>query len=313
VTPAVIVGAAELAPVRDTGDATELSLSAVIATAALADAGLALHEVDGLLTHPMDVAARLVPSTVAEYLGLQLRYGDSVDLGGATAVGMVWRAAAAIERGMCSACLCITAVPRSRSHVQPGSGPTRRAVDRSPYREFEVPYGNVGATEGYAMIAMRYEHQYGDTAVQRAKIAVAQRANSAGQPKAYFSGVPLTVDDVMCSEVIADPLRKLDSVMPAGGAAAIVVARADLAQAARHPAISVLGAGEAISHKTITYAPSMTDTVIRVSADRAFAAAGVGRGQIGLASIYDCYTSTVLLTLEEAGFCPKGGAARFVD
>lgn len=308
---AAVVGVAELAPVRDTGDATELSLSAEIATAALADAGLGLHELDGLLTHPMDVAARLIPSTVAEYLGLQLRYGESVDLGGASAVGMVWRAAAAIERGMCTACLCITAVPRSRS--QTGGGPTRRAVDRSPYREFEVPYGNIGATEGYAMIAKRYEHEYGDTALQRAKIAVAQRENAAGQPKAYFSGVPLTIDDVMSSETIADPLRKLDSVMPTGGAAAVVVASADLARAARHPAVPVLGAGEAISHKTITYAPSLTDTAIRGCADRAFAAAGVDRGRIGLASIYDCYTSTVLLTLEEAGFCPTGGAAKFVD
>lgn len=306
---AAIIGVAELAPVRDTGDATELSLSAGIATAALADAGLELHEIDGLLTHPMDVAARLVPATVGEYLGLQLSYGESVDLGGASAVGMVWRAAAAIERGMCTAALCITAVPRSRS--QTGGGPTRRAVDRSPWREFDVPYGNIGATEGYAMIAARYEHLYGDTSRQRAKIAVAQRANAAGQPKAYFSGVPLTVDDVMNSEMIADPLRKLDSVMPAGGAAAVVVARADLAR--RHPAVPVLGAGEAISHKTITYAPSLTDTAIRGCADRAFAAAGVDRGRIGLASIYDCYTSTVLLTLEEAGFCPTGGAAKFVD
>jgi acetyl-CoA C-acetyltransferase len=92
-----------------------------------------------------------------------------------------------------------------------------------------------------------------------------------------------------------------------------VVARADVAKAARHLAVAVLGAGEAISHKTITYAPSLTDTAIRGCADRAFAAAGVDRGRIGLASIYDCYTSTVLLTLEEAGFCPTGGAAKFVD
>lgn len=308
-TRAAIIGVAELAPVRDTGDATELSLSAGIATAALADAGLELHEIDGLLTHPMDVAARLVPSTVGEYLGLALNYGESVDLGGASAVGMVWRAAAAIERGMCSACLCLTAVPRSRS--QSGGGPTRRAVDRSPWREFDVPYGNIGATEGYAMIAARYEHLHGDTAEARAKIAVAQRANAAGHPKAFFRDVPLTIDDVMASEMIADPLRKLDSVMPAGGAAAVVVARADLAR--RHPPVPVLGAGEAISHKTITYAPSLTDTAIRGCADRAFATAGIDRARIGLASIYDCYTSTVLLTLEEAGFCATGGAATFVD
>ncbi|GAC1533967.1 MAG: hypothetical protein NVS3B1_28450 [Marmoricola sp.] len=125
-----VVGVAELAPVRDTGPETDLSLSAKIGVAALVDAGLKLGDVDGLLTHPMEAAGRFVPSTLSELMGLQLSYGDSVDLGGATAVGMLWRAAAAITSGMCSVCLCITAVPRSSSQ---GGGPTRKAVDRSPY------------------------------------------------------------------------------------------------------------------------------------------------------------------------------------
>ena len=306
-----IIGLSELAPVRDTGNETELSLSAKVGVAALADAGLTIHDVDGLLTHPLNSVSRLVPSTVAEFMGLGLTYGDSVDLGGATAVGMLWRAAAAITSGMCSVCLCITATPRSNAQAQRGA--SRPTVDHSPYREHEVPYGNIGATEGYALIAKRYEFEYGDTARQRAKIAVQQRANAAGQPKAFFSGVPLTEDEVMSSEMIADPLRKLDSVMPTGGAAAVVVARADRIPDSRHPGVPILGAGEAITHKTITYAPSLTDTAIQLSADRAFAAAGVERSNIGLASLYDCYTSTVLLTLEDAGFCAKGEAGKFVD
>jgi acetyl-CoA C-acetyltransferase len=308
-----LVSVAELAPARDTGSASELSLAARIGVAALDDAGVRLQDVDGLLTHPMDTTSRLVPSTLAEFMGLQLSYGDSVDLGGATSVGMLWRAAAAIDSGMCSLCLCITAVPRSRPGAQQTGGPTRNAVDRSPYREHEVPYGNVAATEGYAMVAMRYEHEYGDTARQRAKIAVQQRQNAGRHPKAFFRDVPLSMDEVMASEVIADPLRKLDSVMPAGGAAAVVVARADLARDLAHRPVPILGAGEAISHKSITYAPSLTDTAIRRSAERAFAAAGVRPADVGLASVYDCYTSTVLLTLEDAGFCPKGGAAEFID
>lgn len=311
VPPPSVVGVAELAPVRDTGEETDLTLTASVAVQALADAGLAPGHVDGLLTHPMDTVSRLVPSTVGEYLGLRLGYADSVDLGGATAVGMLWRAAAAISAGMCSVCLCVTAVPRTTSGT--AHGPTRRTVDLSPWREFEVPYGNIGATEGYAMIAMRYEHLYGDTARQRARIAVAQRANAAHQPKAFFSGRPLQIDEVMASEMIADPLRKLDCVLPTGGAAAVVVMRGDLALRAPRPAVPILGAGEAITHKTATFAPSLTDTAIRASADRAFANAGIDRSGIGLASIYDCYTSTVLLTLEDAGFCPKGRAAAFVD
>jgi acetyl-CoA acetyltransferase len=307
----VIVGVAELAPVRDTGEETELSLTAKIGVSALADAGLTIRDVDGLLTHPMNTVSRLVPSTAAEFMGLRLTYGDSVDLGGATAVGMLWRAASAIANGMCSVCLCVTATPRSTA--QATRGPSRTMVDRSPYREHEVPYGNIGATEGYALIAKRYEYEYGDTARQRAKIAVQQRQNAAGQPKAFFSGTPLTEEEVMSSEMIADPLRKLDSVMPTGGAAAVVVARADRVADSSPRGVTILGAGEAITHKTITYAPSLTDTAIRLSADRAFATAGIERGQIGLASLYDCYTSTVLLTLEDAGFCAKGAAGKFVD
>ena len=105
----------------------------------------------------------------------------------------------------------------------------------------------------------------------------------------------------------------MSSGLPPGRPLAVVVARADISRTRPHAPVPILGAGEAITHKTITYAPSLTDTAIRGCADRAFASAGVDRGRIGLASIYDCYTSTVLLTLEEAGFCPTGGAAKFVD
>ncbi len=308
---AAIMGLAEMAPVRHTGATTELSLAATIGVAALADAGLRPDQVDGLLTHPMETAARLIPSTLGEFMGLQLTYGESVDLGGATGVGMLWRAAAAIATGMCSVCLCITAVPR-RATARAVGGPTRQAVDRSPSREFEVPYGNIGATEGYAMIAARYEHEYGPTAMARAKLAVQQRENARGQPKAYFSGIPLSESDVLASEMIADPLRKLEAVLPTGGAAAVVVGASDRAAGGPHPAVTILGAGEAITHKTITYAPSLTDTGIRASTDRAFDMAGIGRAQIGLASLYDCYTITALLTLEDAGFCAKGAAAEFI-
>lgn len=309
---AALVGLAEAAPVRDTGDHTDLSLAAEVGTAAVRDAGLELSDIDGLLTHPMSVVSRLVPSTVAEALGLRLSYADSVDLGGATAAGMVWRAAAAVLSGMCSACLCITAVPRTTDPAVLG-GPSRRMTDRSPAREFEAPYGNVGATEGYAMIAQRYEYEFGPTAVARARIAVAQRANAARHPHAYFRATPLTVADVLGSEMIADPLRKLEMVLPTGGAAAVVVTSRAVAARTPRPPVLVLGAGEAVTHKSITYAPQLTTSAIREAADRAFAMAGVGRAQVGLVSVYDCYTITALMTLEDAGFCAKGAGAAFVD
>lgn len=309
---ASIIGVAELAPARDTGDETELTLASKIGFEALDDAGVVLGDVDGLLIHPLATTGRFVPATLAEFMGLQVSYAESVDLGGATSVGMLWRAASAIASGMCSVCLCVTSVPRSAKDVS-STGTTRRIVDLSPFREFEVPYGNIGATEGYALIARRYEHEFGDTSRARAKVVVQQRMNAHGQPKAYFSDRAVTEEDVLDSEMIADPLRKLEIVMPTGGAAAVVVARREVAERARWRGAHILGAGEAITHKSISYAPNLTDTGIRRSADRAFAMAGIGREEIGLASLYDCYTITVLLTLEDAGFCEKGAAASFVN
>jgi acetyl-CoA acetyltransferase len=307
---AAVVGVAELAPARDTGTATDLSLSALVAADAAADAGLPLSRVDGLLTHPMDSASRFVPSTLAEYLGLRPRYVESVDLGGASAVGMVWRAAAAIAAGRCRACLCITAAARTAGGVAPG--PTRRTIDRSPAREFEVPYGNVGPTEGYAMIATRYEHEFGDTAQARAQLAVAQRRNASAHPKAMFRDIPLTEQDVWDSEMIADPLRKLDCVRPAGGAAAVLVVDAATASSLIHPPVYLRGAAEVVSHKSISGAPELARTAGRDCAHAAFTRAGVSPSQVGLASIYDCYTITVLITLEDAGFCEPGQAAKFI-
>ena len=235
---------------------------------------------------------------------------------------MIWRAVAAIEAGMCKACLCMTGSSRrKRPPPKPTAegGAAKKAStgwnipDRSPFAEFEVPYGNIGANVGYAMIANRYLHEYGATPEQLAKVAVHQRDNACANPDAIFYGQPITVDDVLDSPMVADPLHLLEIVMPAGGAAALVVVGPELAASLGRPAAWLLGAGEQVTHKTVTYAPSLTDTAIQASASRAFAQAGVTPDRIGLASVYDCYTITVLLTLEDSGFCPKGDGGRFIE
>lgn len=185
--------------------------------------------------------------------------------------------------------------------------------DASPYAEFEAPYGATGANFGYAQIAMRYMHEYGVTPQQLAKIAVDQRYNACANPDAIFYGQPITVEDVLSSPVIVDPLHMLEIVMPAAGAAAVVVTSAERAKGLRHSPAYLLGAGERCTHKAITYAPSLTESAIAAAAGAAFRMAGVERKDIGLASIYDCYTITVLLTLEDAGFCAKGKGGRFVE
>ncbi|MFN0027042.1 MAG: thiolase family protein [Acidimicrobiales bacterium] len=321
---AAVTGVAELKPTRWTDDETTIGLFTQVGLQAIADAGLNLADIDGLIAHPMAGLPMLVPSTLIESMGLRCSFAETVDLGGATGAAMVWRAAAAIASGQANAVLCVTASRRKRRSA-PAPG-TRKAgsgtagvggKDTSAWAEFEVPFGNVGANIGYAMIAQRYLHEQQATAEQLAKIAVHQRDNACVNPHAWFYGQPITVSDVLDSPMVADPLHFLEIVMPSAGGAALVVVGPELArkwEAERGgPAAWLLGAGECCTHKTVTYAPSLMDTAIKPAADRAFAQAGVTRSQIGLASLYDCYTITVLVTLEEAGFCGRGEGGRFVE
>lgn len=309
---AAVTGVAERTPTRWTDGETTIDMLAKIAVEAIADAGLQLADIDGLLCHPMGGVPMLVPSTIAEQIGLHVTYAGTVDLGGATGAGMVWRAAAAIHAGQARAVLCVTAARRQRRLAdQPRPRGQTLGRDTSAWAEFEVPFGNVGANVGYAMIANRYLHEHHATPEQLARIAVHQRDNACRNPDAFFHGQPITVDDVLSSPLVADPLHLLEIVMPSAGAAALVVVAPELAPSAPHAAW-LLGAGECVTHKTITYAPSLSETAIRPAADRAFEQAGVTRQQIGLASLYDCYTITVLITLEEAGFCARGGGGEFV-
>ena len=319
---AAVVGVAEKAPQRYTGDETILELLSEVAAGAIADAGFQHTEVDGLIVHPIGGLPGFVPATVAEFLGLQPTFAELVDLGGATGAGMIWRAAAAIQAGMCTTCLCLTGTRRRRRPARSGGEsakeprkprsimPTR---DRSPLAEFDSPYGMVGANVGYAMLATRYTHEFGLTDEQRAKVAVDQRKNANANPDAIFHDQTLTIEDVLASEVICEPLHMLEIVMPAAGAAALLVTSADRAVDAKQKPAWLLGAGESVTHSSLAQAPGLDSTGIGIAARSAFTQAGVQPADIGLASLYDCYTIMVLLTLEAAGFCGPGEAGSFVE
>ena len=306
---AAIVGIGELKPTRYSEGETTISMLAKAGILAIEDSGVPLDEIDGLIVHPMADVGMLAPSTLVEFLGLKVDYAETVDLGGATGAGMAWRAAAAIDEGLCTSCLCLTGARREQRRRMGWGG----MQDRSAYAEFESPYGAIGANFGYAMVAHRYMHEYGVTPEQLAKIAVHQRYNACANPDAIFYGQPISAEDVLSSPVIVDPLHLLEIVMPAAGAAALVITSAEKARTLKNNPAYVLGAGERCTHKAITYAPSLTDTAIGAAAESAFRMAGVRRDQIGLASIYDCYTITVLLSLEDAGFCAKGEGGKFVE
>ena len=321
---AALVGAAQYKPQKYATAPRMFHLDQVadLAGLALADAGLTLQDLDGLVVHgpQFHEAGMFVPAMVAEHLGIRLDFGEVVDLGGASGVGAVWRAAAAIELGLCSAVLCV--IPARMAPTSPHDDHMVQVMKASrfgghstrfgaPEAEMDLPYGHMAQNTGYAMIAQRYAAIHGYDARALARIAVHQRANAQHHPDAMFRGQTLTEDEVLASRMVAEPLRMLEIVMPVAGGAAVIVARNDIARRTRHRPVHVVGCGEHIHSKSPTYAADMLATPIGPASRRAFEMAGVRPADVHMAQIYDCYTITVLLTLEDAGFCAKGQGMAF--
>ncbi|HYA35406.1 MAG TPA: thiolase family protein, partial [Candidatus Binataceae bacterium] len=295
----------KLKPAKEPGDLTALGLMATVSAEAIADAGLEKKDIDGFLVGmPYADPGMIYPTSAAEVLGISPRMLNVVDIGGASPAGMIWRAAAAIDAGMCNAVLCVVADLNRAGDQRPPTVSTQR--------EFEAPYGNIGANCGYALIARRHMYEYGTTAQQMAKVAVDQRANALKNPLATFNDRPLTIADVLNSRMIVDPLHLFEIVSPVSGGAAVIVASPEIAKRAKHPPVWILGAGEYANHSTITYAPSLTTSPVKVAAEAAFKMAGLKPDDMDLVCPYDCYTITVIVTLEDAGFCRKGQGGPFV-
>lgn len=306
---AAIIGFAETKPQKSSGDKTALGIIGEVARDAIADAGLEKKDIDGLLTGiAFGDYSVLWPSVVAEYLRLQPRYFSQVELGGASPAGMVWRAAAAIEAGMCNTVLCV---------VGDTWGNRTLALKPPPFprmdAEFDAPYGLIAANPGYALIARRHMHEFGTTPQQMAKVAVDQRKSACKNPAALFGNKEITIDDVLNSRMIVDPLHLLEIVSPCSGGGAFIVTSAERAKQGPHRPVYLLGAGEAGGHCGITRAPSLTTSLVKPAAETAFKMAGVTPQDMDFVQPYDCYTITVIVTLEDAGFCKKGEGGRFVE
>ena len=309
---AAITGIGEIRPGRVRDGRTIMDVWVDVSRRAMLDAELMPSDIDGLLVgQPFTEAATTWPLIIGEYLQIRPTYGDAVALGGASACAMVWRAAAAIDAGLCSTVLCITGETFGASF----SGRSRRPAQQPqlPHQEYELPYGPHGANSSYAMIAMRHMHEFNTTSRQLAKIAVDQRTNACANPDAVFYGQPLSVDDVLESPIVTDPLHLLEIVMPCVGGAAVVVASPERARGSPHPPAWLLGAGEHSTVSMVSQIHDLTTSPIAVSAPRAFQMAGVTPKDIDLISVYYCYTIMVLMTLEDAGFCPKGRGGPYVE
>ena len=303
-SPVYIVGAAET-PLGKVVDQSELSMVALAAMEALSEAGLRLRDVDAVFTNYMGEEGSV---QLGEYLGLQPRYAESSDMGGASFEFFVHHAIAAIATGRCEVALIAYA---SRQRSRRNRKRSAAALDGSLAAQFETPYGIPFPIGHYALSAARYMHQYGVTPEHLAEIAVAARRWAALNPKAWVRD-PLTIGDVMASPLLCDPLRKLDCCLVTDGGGAIVVARKDRARDAARLPIRVLGAGESHVQWHVAQCPDLTVTPGAASGRDAFAMAGIAPSDVDVFEPYDNFTHAVLLYLEELGFCGKGEAGAFV-
>jgi acetyl-CoA C-acetyltransferase len=275
---------------------------AEVALGALTDAGLSMGDVDGYFC--AGDAPGFGPLSMAEYLGLDnLSYLDSTETGGSSYVIHVGHAAAAIAAGKCRvALITLAGLPRTQGF--------ERGRGESPESGFESPFGPTTVSM-YALAARRHMYEYGTTSAQLAEIKVAASHHASFNPNALLPR-EVTVDEVLESPVISDPLHRLDCCVITDGGGALVVVAPEVARDLPRRTVQVLGHGEAPKHAMNGHV-DLTYTGAKWSGPRAFAEAGVTVADIDYASIYDSFTITVLETIEDLGFCKKGDGGHFVS
>jgi len=299
---AFIAGAYEH-PGRELPDRSIAQIHAEVALGAVADAGLSLSDVDGYFSG--GDAPGLGGLGMADYLGLNVRYMDSSDMGGSVYLSHIGHAAAAIAAGKCSvALITLGGRPRTTSLRAPG-----QLMGSPPEASFEPVMGmNVSAV--YALAAARHMHQFGTTSEQLAEIKVAASVHAQHNESALLRKV-VTVEDVVSSPMVSSPLHRLDCCVVTDGGGALVLVNAEIARSLDRQCVAVLGHGEAIEHTRGGH-QDITVTGAVVSGRDAFAEAGVSPDDIDYVGLYDSFTITVLLALEDLGFCAKGEGGKFV-
>ncbi len=281
---------------------TALELMAEAVHAALADAGLRLDQVDGLLT---GTAMHFLPTlSVAEYLGIRPRFLDGTMIGGASFVEHLIPAALALEAGLCEVALICYG-----SNQRTASG---RLVSGSEPQPYEQPYEPRHPITGYALAAARHMHQYGTTRRQMAEVALAARRWAELNPEA-FARQATSIEEILAARMVNDPISVRDCCLVTDGAGAVVMVRADRADDFPKPPAYLLGAAAATWHRQISAMPDLTVTAAAESGPRAFAMAEVSPQDIDVVQLYDAFTINTILFLEDLGFCRKGEGGAFVE
>lgn len=277
---------------------------------ALAEAGLELQEVDGLFTAGLPTWSPAME--LADYLGIQPRHVNSTDVGGSSFEFQVAAADAAINAGLCTTAVITYAnTPRQdRSIPQPSRDEPGYTIRNAYERPPGLLWPDIGA---YALAADRYMYEFAVTSEQLAEVAVAARNWAGLNPKAFRHAAPLTVEDVVTSPLIADPLHTRDCCLVTDGGGTVILTSKERARDLHQEPVDILGFGEAVTHGNISMSHDLVRTGARVSSAAAYAMAGLTPADIDVAQLYDSFTITVLLTLEGLGFCGDGEAGAFVE
>ncbi|MCL4187025.1 MAG: thiolase [Rhodobacteraceae bacterium] len=296
-----VAGVAESDLGRVPDETTPVDLMGQAVSRALADAGLALRDIDGLFAASSQL--RMAPLALAEYLRIRPRVFDGTNIGGSSFLSHLAHAHAAIEAGLCTvAVIAYGSTQRSVSRAA--------AAPREP-NPWETPYRPILPTSAYALAAARHMHLYGTTREQLAEVAVAARSWALLNPKAWEKA-PLTVDEVLAARMVSTPLTVRDCCLVTDGGGAMVLVAADRARDLARPPVYVLGHGQALAHQSISAMEELTVTAAVRSGADAFAMAGTGPAEMDVTILYDAFTITPILFLEDLGYCAKGEGGPFV-
>jgi len=302
---AYIVGAYEH-PLRNAPETSVAQLHAEVAAGALADAGMTKDDVDGFFCGPD--APGTGPLSLADYMNLNLRHLDTTNTSGSSYLIHVAHAAQAIAAGKCKVAL-ITLAGRPRQEGKAKGSLKRADNPNQPDFEWENPFG-IQILGVYAMVAQRHRYLYGTTAEQMAWVKVAASHHAQHNPHAMLRNV-VTVEDVVNSPLVADPLHRLDCCVVTDGGGALVVTGPEIARSLNRPLVKVIGCGEVPKGQQGGYA-EITESGARRSGEIAYEQAGVRPADIKYASVYDSFTITAMVQIEDLGFCEKGQIGRFV-
>ena len=301
-----IVGAA-LSDCGRVDDKTAFELHQQATARAVADAGLTKDDIDGFMSSGLGT---LAPIEVGEYMGIRPSWADSTSVGGSTWEFMVEHAYAAIATGLVDV-VALTYGSTARADLKKRLRSANLSFGTRGPVQFEVPFGHTLIAK-YAMVARRHMHEFGTTIEQLAEIAVSTRYNASLNPDAYHTD-PITIDDVLESRMIADPLTKLHCCVRSDGGGAIILAGEERARDCAKAPVWVLGTGEAVSHTTMSEWEDFTESPCVRSGEQAFRRAGITPDDVDVCQIYDAFTPMVLLTVEGLGFCKKGEGGPFVE